>query len=138
MRDRAGAQSQLWTAHSVRSFSAARAGSPRSSSGESTSGFSQSTWSERLSAARTRCACEAGGVQMSTKSISSFARSSSALSYHRASGKRSSSSALRSCRESAPATIVASSRARQPGRWPPTATWPTPRSAPLSMGRDTE
>src|SRR3990167_7362782 len=67
---------------------------------------------------------------MSMKSNPSPARSSSAESYQRARGSRAAASARCAGRVSVTATISTSRRSSQPGRWPWTATLPSPMMAP--------
>src|SRR5512144_1770899 len=125
-----GAWCQLWTVWSTAPADRASPASRTSSSGAPTSGFSQSTCRPRASAASIRVAWLEGGVQISTKSSVSAASSDSTEACQRAAGSRAAHSPRRAGRASVAATISQSRRACQPGRWPCTATFPRPMTAP--------
>src|SRR5438067_3633068 len=125
-----GAYFQLWTGMTARPDSRASARVFSSSTGSSNSGFSQRTFQPRARASSIGSPCKAGGVQMSTKSISMLPASSAIDSNVEMFGNSSRAILRRVFVRSTTATIFTSSDFRYPGEWPLAATAPKPIIAP--------
>ena len=127
-----GAYFQLWTGTTARPDSRARLRAFSSSTKSNSNGFSQRTFHPFASASSIGSPCNAGGVQISTKSISAPAASSSIVANVATPGSDSRAAWRRSSVRSTTATIFASRQCAYAGQCPCRATSPKPIIAPLS------